>query len=117
LNSSGGTLAIGITDDGDISGIQPDLDYKHQDLDSYQNWLTGLLVSNIGGGAVGAHTGIRLEAVGSEVVCLVDVSPSPVPVYAKTTKGDACFYVRMNNTTRMLEGPDLPAYIDGHWKK
>lgn len=117
LNSSGGTLAIGITDDGDIAGIQPDLDYKHQDLDGYQNWLTGLLVTNIGGGAVGAHTGIRLEAVGSEVVCLIDVSPSPVPVYAKTTKGDACFYVRMNNTTRMLEGPDLPAYIDGHWKK
>ncbi|MGH8952956.1 MAG: GmrSD restriction endonuclease domain-containing protein [Acidimicrobiia bacterium] len=117
LNSSGGTLAIGITDDGDICGIQPDLDYKHQDLDGYQNWLTTLLVNNIGGGAVGAHAGIRLEAVGSEVVCLVDVSPSPVPVYAKTTKGDACFYVRMNNTTRMLEGPDLPAYIDGHWKK
>ncbi|MBA2280914.1 MAG: DUF262 domain-containing protein [Acidimicrobiia bacterium] len=117
LNSSGGTLAIGITDDGDICGIQPDLDYKHQDLDGYQNWLTTLLVNSIGGGAVGAHAGIRLEPVGSEVVCLVDVSPSPVPVYAKTTKGDVCFYVRMNNTTRMLEGPDLPAYIDGHWKK
>lgn len=117
LNSSGGTLAIGITDDGDICGIQHDLDFKHQDLDGYQNWLTTLLVTNIGGGAVGAHAGIRLEPVGSEVVCLVDVSPSPVPVYAKTTKGDACFYVRMNNTTRMLGGPDLPAYIDGHWKK
>jgi hypothetical protein len=93
------------------------LDYKHQDLDGYQNWLTTLLVNNIGGGAVGAHAAIRLEPVGSEVVCLVDVSPSPVSVYAKTTKGDACFYVRMNNTTRLLEGPDLPAYIDGHWNK
>lgn len=117
LNSSGGTLAIGITDDGDICGIQPDLDYKHQDLDGYQNWLTTLLVNNIGGGAVGAHAGIRLEAVGSEIVCLVDVAPSPVPVYAKTTKGDACFYVRINNSTRRLEGPDLPAYINGHWQK
>lgn len=117
LNSSGGTLGIGITDDGDICGIQPDLDYKHQDLDGYQNWLTTLLVNNIGGGAVGAHVGLRLEPVGSEVVCLVDVAPSPVPVYAKTTKGEACFYVRINNTTRMLEGPDIPAYIDGHWKK
>lgn len=117
LNSAGGTLGIGITDDGDILGLQPDLDFKHQDLDGYQNWLTTLLVGNIGGGVVGAHVGLRIESAGSEVVCLVDVSPSPTPVYAKTTKGDRCFYVRINNTTRMLEGPDIPNYIDGHWKR
>lgn len=117
LNSAGGTLGIGITDDGDILGLQPDLDYKHQDLDAYQNWLSGLLVSNIGGGVVGAHVGMRIEPVGSRVVCLVDVTPSPTPVYAKTTKGDACFYVRISNTTRMLQGPDIPSYINGHWQR
>lgn len=117
LNSAGGTLGIGITDDGDILGLQPDLDFKHQDLDGYQNWLTTLLVGNIGGGVVGAHVGLRIESAGSEVVCLVDVSPSETPVYAKTTKGEKCFYVRINNTTRMLEGPDIPNYIDGHWKR
>jgi hypothetical protein len=117
LNSAGGTLAIGITDDGDILGLQPDLDFKRQDLDGYQNWLTTLLVNNIGAGVVGAYVGLRIEPVGSEVVCLVDATPSPAPVYARTTKGDACFYVRINNTTRLLEGPDIPNYIDGHWKK
>jgi hypothetical protein len=44
------------------------------------------------------------------------VTPSPSPVYAKTTKGDHCFYVRVNNTTRLLEGPDTQAYIEGHWR-
>lgn len=117
LNSAGGTLGIGITDDGDILGLQPDLDYKHQDLDTYQNWLTTLLVTNIGAGVVGAHVSLRIESVGSELVCLVDVTPSPSPVYAKTTKGDACFYVRINNTTRLLEGPHIASYIDGHWQK
>jgi hypothetical protein len=117
LNSSGGTLGIGITDDGDILGLQPDLDYKHQDVDGYQNWLTTLLVQNIGGGVVGAHVRLRIESVGSEVVCLVDVTPAPVPVYARTTKGDVCFYVRINNTTRMLEGPDILSYVNGHWPK
>jgi hypothetical protein len=117
LNSHGGTLAIGITDDGDICGIQHDLDFKHQDLDGYQNWLSGLLLGAIGGGAVGAHVGFRLEPVGAEVVVLVDVASSPSPVYAKTTKGDNCFYVRVNNTTRQFEGPDIPSYIDGHWPK
>lgn len=117
LNSAGGTLGIGITDDGDILGLQPDLDFKHQDLDGYQNWLTTLLMTNIGAGVVGAHVSLRIESVESELVCLVDVTPSTSPVYAKTTKGDACFYVRINNTTRLLEGPHIAAYIDGHWAK
>lgn len=60
---------------------------------------------------------LRIESVGSELVCLVDLNPSPSPVYAKTTKGDGCFYVRINNTTRLLEGPHIASYIDGHWAK
>lgn len=107
LNTEGGTLGIGITDDGDILGLQPDLDFKKQDLDGYQNWLLSLLINNIGGGVVGALVSPRIEAAGSEVVCLVDVKPSTKPVYAKTTKGDNCFYVRAGNTTRMLDGPDI----------
>ena len=27
INSKGGTMGIGISDDGDVLGIQPDLDY------------------------------------------------------------------------------------------
>ena len=115
LNSSGGTLGIGISDDGDVVGIQQDLDFKGQDLDGYQNWLSTLLIQSIGGGVVGAHVGIRIESVGADLVCLIDVTPSPSPVYAKTTKGDHCFYVRVNNTTRLLEGPEIQNYIKGHW--
>jgi len=115
LNSKGGTLGIGITDDGDIFGLQADLDHKHQDLDGYQNWLVSLLIDTIGAGVVGAHVGIRLETVGSEVVCLVDVTPAPAPVYAKTTKGKNCFYGRVGNSTRMLEGPDIQSYIASRW--
>lgn len=115
LNSKGGTLGIGITDDGDILGLQPDLDYRNQDIDGYQNWLTTLLVNNVGAGVVGARVSLRIEPAGSEVVCLVDVAPSAEPVYAKTTKGTNCFYVRMNNTTRLLEGPQILTYIKSRW--
>ena len=89
----------------------------NQDLDGYQNWLTTLLVNRIGAGIVGAHVRLRIEPAGSKVVCLIDVEPSPSPVYAKTTKGDNCFYVRINNTTRMLEGPHIVSYIGGHWQQ
>ena len=115
LNSRGGTLGIGIRDDGQVIGLQPDLDYKNQDVDGYQNWLTTLLVNSIGGGVIGAFVGVRIEPVDSMVVCLIDVTPSPSPIYAKTTRGKDCFYVRIGNTTRMLDGRQTVNYIIGHW--
>ena len=111
MNSDGGTLGIGITDDGDVVGIQPDLDLRGHDLDGYQNWLTGLLVKAVGGGAVSAYTSSRFEAVGDKMVCLVDVKPSSVPVYADSIKGDEVFWVRANNSSRMLQGRELELYI------
>ena len=117
LNAAGGTLGIGISDDGDILGLQPDLDYKHQDLDGYQNWLTTLLINAVGAGVVAAYVSFRLESVGGEVVCLVDVLRSDKPIYAKSMKGDNVFYARINNSTRVLEGPQLVDYISAHWSQ
>lgn len=111
LNTEGGTLGIGITDDGDILGLQPDLDFKKQDLDGYQNWLMTLLITKIGAGIIGSFVSLRFETVGSEMVCLVDVKPSNTSVYAKTMKSEHSFFVRMSNTTRLLEGADIQEYI------
>lgn len=113
LNTQGGTLAIGISDDGDVVGIQPDLDYKRLDLDGFQNWLSTLLMSSIGQAPVAKHASVRFETVGDHVVCLVDVSPSSAPVYADTVKGKEVFYVRVGNTTRILSGAEMVDYI-GH---
>jgi hypothetical protein len=113
LNTQGGTLGIGISDDGDVFGIQLDLDYKRQDLDGYQNWLSTLLMNSIGQAPVAKHTSIRFETVGDHVVCLIDVTPSSAPVYADTVKGKEVFYVRVGNTTRILSGAEMVDYI-GH---
>ena len=40
FNSGGGTLVVGIADDGEILGIQPDLDQKNMDRDRYVNSLS-----------------------------------------------------------------------------
>ena len=115
VNSRGGTLGIGISDDGDVLGIQADLDYKKQDLDGYQNWLSTLLMTAMGHSNVAKHVGIRFEAVEDHVVCLVDVSPSTSPVYADTMKGKEVFYVRVGNSTRIFTGSEMVDYISGHF--
>lgn len=110
MNAGGGTLGIGLTDEGEVVGIQADLDIKAQDLDAYSNWLTTLFVTALGGAAA-LNTSIRFEAVEGLNVCLVDVAPAASPVFADTVKGKHVFYVRNNNSTRVLEGAELYAYL------
>ncbi len=114
LNSSGGTLAIGIADDGEILGIQADLDKKNVDGDRYIGSLTTAIRSSLGPLA-STMAKIQLEAVNGVQVALVHVAPSPEPIYAKVSKGDRIFFARVNNSTRILEGPDLVGYVKQRW--
>lgn len=110
-NARGGTLAIGIDDDGRVLGIEPDLRLmKGHDTDSYVNWLTTLIGATMGG-SVAAQCRIRLETSAEKVVCLIDVPAAAEPVFSKTAKNSTVFFVRMNNSTRALEGNELIGYV------
>ena len=114
FNAGGGTLAIGIADDGEILGVQPDLEQKNFDTDGYVNALTTAFERALGPVA-SARTKIQLQTVEDSVVCLVHVPSAPEPVYAKVSKGEKVFFVRMNNSTRVLSGPDLVSYVKERW--
>jgi len=114
LNADGGTLAIGVSDDHQVLGIASDLDHKGYDADRYVNTLTSILESALGASAA-ARARIRIEAIEGEQVCTVTVPPSPEAVFAKVSKGGQVFFVRVNNSTRVLEGADLVSYIKGKW--
>ncbi len=114
LNADGGILAVGIADDGEILGIQPDLDTKNLDGDRYVNSLTTAIERSLGSLA-STRVGIRLQPVDGLQVALVHVAPSPKPIYAKATKRGETFYVRVNNSTRILEGADLVGYVKQRW--
>ena len=114
LNASGGTLAVGIADDGEILGIQPDLDKKNMDEDRYVNSLTNAIERSLGQLA-STMAKIQLQAIDGVQVALVHVAPSPEPIYAKISKRDRAFFVRVNNSTRILEGGDLVGYVKQRW--
>lgn len=114
LNTDGGCLVIGVTDEGGIVGIEPDLEVKKFDPDRFENALMTTIANAVG--PVAAHRcKARFEPVDGKTVCLVDVEPSPAPVYANTDKGANIFYTRLGNTTRILETPDAVEYIGARW--
>jgi ATP-dependent Lon protease len=114
LNAHGGTLLIGVADDGQARGLYDDyIAVGNKGRDGYENFLTTLLETRIGRAAV-AHVAITFERVDSLDVCRLDVKPSPEPVFVTNDKGDADLYVRLNNSTRLLNTADSLKYVRQH---
>jgi hypothetical protein len=110
LNSDGGTLVIGISDTGEVLGVEPDLKLKGFNLDQYENFLHTTIVRDIDPVSA-ARCRVRFEGVEGRTLCLVDVPRSSRPVYATTDKGRGLFFVRTGNSTRALETKEAVIYV------
>ncbi len=117
LNADGGTLLIGVDDDGQAAGLDDDLALmKEPDLDRYELWLTDLLERCLGKPAV-ANVRVGFEPAANRDVCRVEVSAAPTPVFLDEPGGnrEADMYVRMGNSTRKLLTDEALEYVGQHW--
>ena len=115
LNTDGGTLLIGVGPDRQVVGL--DHDYprvKPSNGDGFVNWLTTHLTNALGHAAV-MRSRARIAIHAGNEICRLDVAPSTRPVWAKTSKEDRVFFVRMNNSTRPIPAEELDAYLADRW--
>ena len=112
LNSNGGNLLIGVSDDGAICGA---------DLESFDNkdkmglHLTNLISSQIGKGFLPYIT-VSMVDFDDRTVVRVRCEACPEPVFLKDGKVEI-FYARMGPQTVELTGMALIDYIDNRRKK
>jgi hypothetical protein len=114
--ASGGTLLIGIDDDGHVLGVE--VDYKTiqpKGRDGFENWLTTLLGNRLGKPSL-THVGVSFVDIDGHDVCTVDVTPSPRPVF-DTYRNDVRFFVRFNNSTRQLNTAEVLEYQERRWRR
>lgn len=118
LNSSGGTLLIGVDDAGTVLGLDDDLSLmKSPDLDRYELWLHDYLTRVLGAPAV-AQVRVSFPDVAGTPICRVDVSASPRPVFVRAPKGeDVQFFVRLGNSTRQLSVSEAIEYAAQHFRR
>lgn len=114
LNTDGGSLVIGVSDDGHALGLEPDYTRKRLDADGFENAVTSIAVRAFGEVAA-SRCKMRFAEFNGRDVAIVDVDRSPKPVYAKDGKGREVFYSRIANTTRVLTGKELVAYVNEQW--
>ena len=62
-----------------------------------------------------AVTRARIVEHGNTEICRVDVAASPAPVWAKTSKEEQVFFVRLNNSTRALPEDEAATYRSQRW--
>lgn len=116
LNSEGGSLLIGVADDGKVVGLEPDLQtLKRKDLDGYESFLTDLLHNNLGKD-LAPHIKISFHKSGGADICRVTAHPAPHPVYVKESGGEEALYIRTGNSSRKLSVREALDYVRSRWK-
>jgi ATP-dependent Lon protease len=108
LNTEGGTLLIGVSDSGQIKGLDKDFNLcnKH-DADGLEQKLRSLLAERFKPAPLGRVT-IKFSYLSKDTICRIDVKPVPKPEVVHLDKD---VYIRDGNVTRKLEGPDLTRWI------
>lgn len=110
LNSEvGGTLLIGVEDDGAICGVEGEYALADSGKPTWDGWqlrLANVLRSRLSSQNAYLHCTIERRHAGEHDVCLVRILPSDEPVYI-----DKRFYVRTSAQTIEMVGPDLVEFV------
>jgi len=110
LNSEGGTLLVGINDDGEFVGVEWD---QFKNDDQYLLYLRGLVSEHIGNDRF-QFILWRLVPWRSGKVLRVDCTPSNRPVYV-TRRGKRQFFIRTGPASTRLKPDEIDSYAEDHF--
>lgn len=106
LNSHGGTLIVGVLDDGNPVGIEAD---KFENDDKMLLHLDNLLKDKIGAQHL-LHVRPRFDEYQDKKVLVVECKPGKAPVFVKDG-GAEKFFVRAGASTMELSGSQTHEYV------
>jgi hypothetical protein len=114
LNSEGGTLIIGVDDDGNALGLDKDYNsFSKIGKDSFLLHFDNLIINTLGKEQQ-ADLNIKFEKVDDKEFAVVEVSSSNKPVFL-ANKGKKEFYVRHAASSQAYDISEAYEYINKHW--
>lgn len=112
----GGTLLIGVADEGEILGLENDFNsLRRKDSDGYEQLLMTTITSSLGAHFC-QYIHVIFHVVDQHSVCRLIVNPSSSPVFFKQNK-DAKFFLRTGGGTRELNVQEATDYISQRWTR
>ena len=115
MNSkNGGTLLIGVNDEGNPVGLAADYDsLRKQNRDGFELHLRQLVESALGESVAPFFT-VTFHEIDGRDICQVSVEPSDHAVYVQED-GSATFFLRSGNATRALPINEAVKFVQGRW--
>jgi hypothetical protein len=113
----GGTLIIGVGDDGNVLGLDNDIStLKGDGADAYELHLRNLINSEFGVEYSASNVKIRFHHVEGEMVCAVEVRKGKSPLFVEIADKNGVksekFFVRTGNSSEPIGNPsEIAAYI------
>lgn len=111
LNSKGGTLLIGISDKGEITGIEKD---RFENQDKFKLHLQNLIKEKLGK-KFGSLIQISIIEINKKEIAKVEIQTSNKPCFLKGEKEEE-FYIRAGPSSQQLHGSDLIDYVNKHFE-
>jgi len=115
MNARGGTLFIGINDDGEAVGIETDYNtfQKKPNRDGFMLKLSSMISQNLGRQS---HKFIitEIHTLNGRDVCRITVKPGNRPVYIKE-QGKEAFYIRAGASSVPLSMSEAHEYMNSRW--
>ena len=112
LNTEGGILLIGVSDIGEINGIEKD---KFPSNDKFNLHFTNLIKEYIGNENL-PYLNFELILIEGKNIMKVNCLKSNKPVFLKFNKIED-FYVRVGSSTVQITGSKLVEYINNNFGK
>ena len=114
MNANGGTLLVGVRDEGAVTGLKCDYSLlKRADADGFEQALITVVSTHLGADLC-QYLHIIFHDVEGEDICRIIVKPSPRPVYLSRDGGPR-MYLRTGAGTRDLNIQEATEYIRGRW--
>jgi hypothetical protein len=116
MNSSiGGTLLIGVADNGEVIGLENDYQtLKRPDQDGFEQAVMTSISSNLGADLC-SLVHVLFHVIEGKHICRLIVSPANRPVFIEQGNAQK-FYVRTGGATRDLNIKEALDFIGGRWK-
>ena len=119
-NSQGGTLLVGVGDDGEVLGLESDYhSLGGVDRDKFEVHLRNLLNQQFGAGFITSKVVIKFHEVGEKEVCQIEMAPAKEPVILKVKdkngQSTEKFYARSGNSSQEIPLSEMNAYIKDHF--
>lgn len=111
LNSDGGTLLIGVSDKGEVLGLNAD---EFTNEDHAQRHLNRLIYEHLGA-ELASHVRLGMIKLDGKSIIKVDCSKSQKESFLKQGK-DEHFYIRQGSMSIPLHGSSLLKYIEGNFR-